>query len=110
MKTNDRLMAVSSFDKNQEIGILIASFITTLSVSMDSDNPQQLGIVLNASKIVSEYVQKSKPLLKKMIKLLELEGNPRLLKPCDTNHPSPHCPHYPMYPIVTLFIYIFCKV
>lgn len=36
--------------------------------------------------------------LKPLISSLLLEGSYRLKRPCDSDHPSPHCPFYPVYP------------
>lgn len=36
--------------------------------------------------------------LRPLIESLLLEGSYLLKKPCDSDHPSPHCPFYPAYP------------
>jgi hypothetical protein len=37
-------------------------------------------------------------ILQPLLTALKLEGSYHLQKPCDSDHPAPHCPFYPTWP------------
>ncbi|KAJ3299662.1 hypothetical protein HDV03_002828, partial [Kappamyces sp. JEL0829] len=51
----------------------------------------------SAAALVAK-VQSTRTLLGPMIEAFRMEGSPNLFTPCNSDHPSPHCPYYAAWP------------
>lgn len=49
--------------------------------------------------VSSSFQEETKALVQPLIRSMEMEGSYHLQRPCNSDHPSPHCPFYPAWPL-----------
>jgi len=87
VKMNDLKPTVPDDKAHQMMANTIKNFITA-----------QIAKDAGAQSEIEQEVQATAKIVAPIIEALEMEANPHLLPPCNTDYPMPSCPFYPRYP------------
>merc|ERR1712146_229575 len=87
VKMNDLKPTVPDDKAHQMMANTIKNFITA-----------QIAKDAGAQSEIEQEVQATAKIVAPIIEALEMEANPHLLPPCNTDYPMPSCPFYPRFP------------
>lgn len=88
VKERDLRPEVSLQVAHEAIANVTADFMVAILAGQPPQQMPRLGAALKVTE----------PLVTPIIQALQLEGSHHLRPPCNSDHPSPHCPFYPAWP------------